>query len=152
MMLYDAMEQVVKLPDQTREVLNGLLREHLDVFFSSPQYSQTNVNPQTAYYSLYYAAVGSWVTKDVTTFLELLCPDIGGAEGDTNQYLECQLDGLVYTEYPVAIITMASRIQEELNTQTGLIGMIQTMFPGSPIQYMGDDARGMVVACEHFSF
>lgn len=152
MMLYDAMVQVATLPDRSREVLNEYLREHLDVFYSSPQYAEMNVNPQTAYYALYYAAVGAWVTKDITTFLDLICPEVAGAEGDPNAYKECQLDGLVYTEYPQPIMAMAERIQHELVTQTGLIGMIQTMFPGSPIRYMGDDARGMVVACEHFSF
>lgn len=152
MMVYDAMGQVAALPEQTRELLNGFLRDHLDVFFSSPQYVETNVNPIHAYHSLYYAAVGAWVTKDITTFLDLICPEIAGVEDDPYQYKECQLDGLVYTEFPAPILAMAERISIELQHQTGLIGLIQTMFPGSPINYMGDDARGMVVMCEHFSF
>lgn len=150
--VYDAMGQVAHLPDQTREMLNHFLREHLSTFYSSPQYADLQVNPEEAYYSLYYAVIGMWVTGDITTFLELICPDISMNDETGMGYMECALDGLVCTDYPAPILVMAGNLEKELKTKTGLVGLIQTIFPGVPISYKGDDARGMVVICEHFNF
>ena len=152
MIVYDALAQVRNCDERLREQLNLNVRDYLAMYFSSPYFAEVPVNSVDAYHKLYYAAVGAWVSKDITAFVDSLCYPTGLFEGEAEQGFQCALDGQNHEEIPEPIMAMAAQYADELKNKTGLAGVIETLFPGEPVSYMGDDARGMVVYCEHFTF
>jgi len=153
MILYDGMQQVQSIDDRLREQLNLFLREYLSLFFSDPQHHNANIAVDKLYHAVYYAAVGGWVKNNPSVFLDLLCPNTATSEdegGDLKYY--CALDEIIYDDYPASVLRIAEHYQDELRQLVGLPGIIQTMFPGRPLEFFGDDATRLVVGCEHFTF
>lgn len=152
MIVYDALQQVRNCDERLREQLNLGVREYLSMYFNSSYFTEAPINTVDAYHKLYYAAVSAWVTKDISAFVDSLCYPAGLFEGEPETGFQCALDGKVHEEIPEPIMEMAAQLTTELDNKTGLAGVIETLFPGEPVSYMGDDARGLVVYCDHFTF
>lgn len=152
MIVYDALQQVRTCDERLREQLNMAVRDYLSMYFSSSYFKEVPVSAVESYHKLYYAAVVAWVSKDISAFLDSLCYTALGVEGESDGIFFCELDGQSHDEIPEPIMAMAAQYAEELNSKTGLAGIIETLFPGDPVSIMGDDARGLVVYCEHFTF
>ena len=152
MIVYDALAQVRNCDERLREQLNIAVRDYLSMYFSSPYFAEAPINTVDAYHKLYYAAVNAWVSKDITAFVDNLCYPSGLFEGEPDAGVQCALDGQTHDEIPEPIMAMAAQYADELANKTGLAGIVESMFPGEPVSCMGDDARGLVVYCEHFTF
>lgn len=152
MIVYDALHQVRTCDERLREQLNLGVREYLSMYFNSSYFKEAPINPVDVYHKLYYAAASAWVTKDIACFVDNLCYTALDVEGEEEGKFYCELDGQTHDEIPEPLMAMAAQYAEELANKTGLAGVIETLFPGEPVSCMGDDARGLVVYCDHFTF